>query len=176
MGINREQLRGMQVLVLGAGGLARAVIVGLLDCGANITVFNRNRDRAELLVGELNSNRFNKADASGSVSIGSAEKLAAGGFGIVINCTPVGMAGGSAPSESPLPASFPLDENVTVFETVYTPARTPLVQEGEARGARVVFGADLFVKQAAMQFEKWTGAAAPVRLFQELLARPGVGA
>jgi 3-dehydroquinate dehydratase / shikimate dehydrogenase len=157
MHISREQLSGQRVLVLGAGGLARAVLVGLLDCATSVTVFNRNRDRAELLVAELNAN----ASTQKQLTVASEPALSAGEFDMVINCTPVGMAGGSAPTESPLPASVILNDDVTVFETVYTPARTPLVQEAEARGARVIFGVDMFVKQAAMQFERWCGVPLP---------------
>ena len=64
-----------------------------------------------------------------------------------------------------------LDDRVTVFDTVYTPARTPLIREAEARGARVVTGMDMFIGQAARQFALWTGKAAPVEVFRELLRR-----
>jgi shikimate 5-dehydrogenase len=67
------------------------------------------------------------------------------------------MSTGPDPDGSPLPDAAALDETVTVFDTVYDPVRTPLIREAEARGARTVTGRDMFVRQAGMQFELWTG-------------------
>ena len=80
--------------------------------------------------------------------------------------SPVGMAGGSAPDASPLPDTVPLDESTTVFDTVYVPARTPLLRRAEASGARAISGLDLFLRQAAMQFLVWTGHEAPIDAFR----------
>ncbi len=149
MRIDRSSLRDTTVTVLGAGGAARAVVVGLTDAGANVRVVNRDMNKAERLMKELGVR-----EAAGSTS------------DVIINCTPVGMAGGPDPDGLPLQLAdgeaIELDYSMTVFDTVYTPQRTPLIAEAESRGARVVTGVDMFQRQAAMQFELWTGAPAPL--------------
>jgi 3-dehydroquinate dehydratase/shikimate dehydrogenase len=138
-----------RVAVLGAGGVARAVVAGLVADGAEVTVCGRTPARARAL-----------AEAFGAASA-TPEALATGGFDVFVNCTPLGMEGGPAPDASPLPDDVPLDDTVTVFDTVYTPERTPLIRDAEARGARVITGLDMFMRQAALQFETWTGAPPP---------------
>lgn len=170
MGIDQKGLAGTKIAVIGAGGVARAIVIGLVDAGALVTVFNRNQERARRLIEDATA----RNDAGGqapSVSIGSFDSMARSGFEVFINCTPIGMTGGPAPYVSPLPADVRLDENVTVFDTVYTPARTPLIAEAEARGARVISGIEMFVRQAAMQFERWTGTAAPMQVIKNALRR-----
>ena len=81
------------------------------------------------------------------------------------------MAGGPAPARSPLPAGVELDGSVTVFDTVYTPSRTPLIIQAESRGARTLCGRAMFLRQAAMQCERWTGKNAPVEVFERQLAK-----
>jgi shikimate 5-dehydrogenase len=145
-----------------AGGVAG----GLLDAGASVVVFNRNEDRARAMVDRLKQ-AF--SDADGCIVLGKSDALACGCFPVFINCTPVGMAGGPAPDESPLPNDVPLNDEVTVMDTVYAPVRTPLVQEAESRGARVITGVEMFLKQAALQFEMWTGKAAPMAVFRDAM-------
>jgi 3-dehydroquinate dehydratase/shikimate dehydrogenase len=173
MGINQEQLSTKRVALLGAGGAARAVAVGLLDAGATVVVFNRNRERAERLVRSLSGREA--ASGGGKIVAGEPEELACGCFHVFINCTPLGMAGGPAPDESPLPPEVKLDDSVTVMDTVYNPARTPLIQEAESRGARVIPGMEMFVRQAALQFERWTGKAAPGELFARMMRGDAAG-
>jgi shikimate 5-dehydrogenase len=156
MGILGTKLAGRRVAVLGAGGVARAVVVGLALEGAQVVVVNRTRERAEAMVHELESAGL--TSGKGGIEIGSPEMLSSGGFQIIINCTPIGMDGGPDPDGSPLPDDMPLDDSVTVFDTVYAPARTPLIQEAQARGARTITGIEMFLKQATMQFETWTGS------------------
>ncbi|MHC5112841.1 MAG: type I 3-dehydroquinate dehydratase [Planctomycetota bacterium] len=150
---------GSRIAVLGAGGVARAVAGGLADAGMRVTVFNRTADRAAALADDLGA----------GIEAAGLDELA-GGFDAYVNCTPVGMEGGPDPDGSPLPESVTLDECATVFDTVYTPARTPLVRKAEARGSRVVSGAEMFVRQAAAQFAMWTGQAGPLALFRETLS------
>jgi 3-dehydroquinate dehydratase/shikimate dehydrogenase len=137
-----------KVVVLGAGGVARAVVAGLVSAGAEVVVVNRTRARAEAL-----------AEAIGGVTVGSMDDLA--DADTFINCTSVGMEGGPDPEGLPLPDDVPLDDTKTVFDTVYTPERTPLIARAEAAGARVVLGTAMFRLQAALQFELWTGKALP---------------
>ena len=163
MGITREELSGKQVAVLGAGGVARAVVVDLADAGAKVVVFNRTRENADRMVAELD-------DGEGRITSGDFSELACGCFHAFVNCTPVGMVGGPAPDESPLPDEVELHDGVTVFDTVYTPPRTPLIAEAEARGARVVSGVNMFLGQAKRQFELWTGEPVPEGTFESVLS------
>ncbi|MCI0363336.1 MAG: type I 3-dehydroquinate dehydratase [Phycisphaerales bacterium] len=173
MSIDNKQLPGKRIAVIGAGGVARAVVAGLSDLGATVVVFNRTAERAERLAADFNQ-RWTSIGAPAKVVVGKSDSLACGCFDVFINCTSIGMAGGPAPDESPLPDDVPLDDRVTVFDTVYAPAgrvggRSPLIQEAAARGAKVITGVDMFIRQAAMQFEKWTGKPAPMEILRQSL-------
>ncbi len=165
MEIQRAKLDGRRVAVLGAGGVARAVVAALCDAGASVVIFNRTKDRAETLAAQQQAATVGRA----GIDVGDVDALAqgsAGRFQIYINCTSLGMAGGPGADQSPLPDNAPLDEDTTVFDTVYTPGRTPLIRHAEARGARTIFGLEMFLAQAAMQFEHWTGKAGPMDVFR----------
>ncbi|MCH8211880.1 MAG: type I 3-dehydroquinate dehydratase [Planctomycetes bacterium] len=171
MEIQRAELDGRRVAVLGAGGVARAVVTALCDAGASVVIFNRTKDRAETLVAQQKAATVGRA----GIDVGDVDALAqgsAGRFQIYINCTSLGMAGGPGADQSPLPDNAPLDEDTTVFDTVYTPCRTPLIRHSEARGARTIFGVEMFLAQAAMQFEHWTGKPAPMDVFRKAVEGP----
>jgi 3-dehydroquinate dehydratase/shikimate dehydrogenase len=163
MGIAREELPSKRIAILGAGGVARAIAAGLLDAGAKVVVFNRSEAKVAQLVKDLAG--FAGSD-SARLAVGKPDSISCGCFHAFVNCTPVGMAGGPDPQGSPLPDDVPLNGEVTVMDTVYAPARTPLIQEAEARGARFKTGVDMFVEQAAAQFEIWTGNPAPLDVFK----------
>lgn len=174
MGIGAKDLGEKRIAVIGAGGVARAVVAGLSDAGATMVIFNRRHERAEQLAAEFNG-RWTAAGRTAKVVAGKMNSLACGCFHVFINCTPVGMAGTEAEGESPLyvPGAddVPLNDEVVVFDTVYTPERTPLIQEAESRGAKVITGMEMFLRQAAMQFEMWTGKAAPIEVFNKALMK-----
>ncbi|MEM1424533.1 MAG: hypothetical protein AAGH64_11090, partial [Planctomycetota bacterium] len=162
-------LGGKRVLVIGAGGAARAACVACT--GAAVFVANRTHAKAETLASETGST----AVAMGAVGDG--------GFDAVVHCTPTGMAGGPAPEESPVDGSV-LDAwasggGCVVFDTVYTPARTPLVRMAEERSLGIIPGLAMFVEQARAQSVLWTGTDAPsgvmMRIAQEVLASPPGG-
>ena len=143
-----------RVAVLGAGGAARAVVESLSRAGLAVTVFNRTQARAQALAAEF------QVEAAG------LDTLRGGDFSIIVNCTPVGMTGGPAPHESPLPDAVKVGDGDIVFDTVYTPRRTPLIERAQEQGATVVTGIDMFLRQAALQFEMWTGHPAPLDVFE----------
>ncbi len=162
MGVTAPGLAGKRVAVLGAGGMARAAVAALGDAGATVVVFNRTQGRAEALAAEFNNR-------PGRVAAGAPDAIACGCFEVFINCTLVGMQGGPAAGRSPLPGEVPLNEKVTVLDTVYAPRRTSLLKQAELAGARTISGLEVFLRQAALQFERWTGKPAPLEVFKRAI-------
>jgi len=140
----RITLTDAKILVLGAGGAARAAVFGLKDRGAQISILNRSLAAAHKLARSAKARTIKRADL---------KKLE---FDVIINATPVGMGN---TKDSPLNA----DEIKAkyVFDMVYDPAETRLLQLAKERGAEVIPGSEMFVHQAARQFEIWTGKPAP---------------
>jgi shikimate dehydrogenase len=162
MGITRAELREKRIAVLGAGGVARAVAVGLAHEGARVVVFNRNEDRARRMCEHLKETAARARDvgASGAAAesmivAGRLSEMGCGCFHAFVNCTPVGMDGGPDPQGNPLADDVPLDDTITVMDTVYTPRETPLLRESRSRGARTVDGWAMFMRQAERQFRLW---------------------
>jgi 3-dehydroquinate dehydratase/shikimate dehydrogenase len=141
----RLTLKGAKVLVLGAGGVARAAVFGLRDKGAEVHILNRTPESAQKLAREAGAKTI-KRDA-----------VAKAAFDVVINATPVGMAGNKT-------AALLGPEDLTcklVFDLVYNPLETPLLTAARAKGIAVIQGVEMFVQQGARQFEIWTGKPAP---------------
>ena len=140
----RITIDGAKILVLGAGGAARAAVYGLKERGAEVYVLNRSLAAAQKLARSARARTLKRPDL---------KKLS---FDVIINATPVGM--GNA-QESPLNQ----DEIKAryVFEMIYDPPETRLMKLARAAGAEVIPGVEMFVHQAARQFEIWTGKPAP---------------
>src|SRR5207302_5656120 len=124
--------------------------------GALVTIANRTADRAQTLAQEIGC-RHVEWTARHSVLCD-----------MVVNCTSVGMH--PHVDESPLHPSY-LKPGLIVFDTVYTPEQTLLVKEARDRGCHVITGVELFIRQAALQFELFTGREAPVDLMRKVLKR-----
>ncbi len=156
-----EPLAGRRVAVLGAGGVARAVVAGCLDAGMAVTVFNRTATRAAALIDDL-------ARPGDELVLGDAD-AAGQTFDVIVNATSLGMAGGPGADLSPLTETG-LEAGVTdatiVFDTVYTPRVTPMLTDAAARGARIVTGDRMFLAQAARQCAMWTREAPPESVFR----------
>jgi 3-dehydroquinate dehydratase/shikimate dehydrogenase len=144
------------VLVIGAGGIARAVAHAVHKSGGTVYVANRTLDRAQRLAGEISAE---------ALDWNARHKE---GCEIVFNCTPVGMHPNL--DDSPVHPSF-LKPGMTVIDAVYTPETTLLIREARTRGCQTVTGVDLFVRQAALQFRHFTGKDAPVELMFEVVRR-----
>jgi len=141
----RLSLRGAKVLVLGAGGAARAAVFGLRDKGAEVFILNRTSETAQKL-----------ARQSGSKTI-KKDAVAKTPFDVIINATPIGMAGIKA-----LQLLEAKDLNTKlVFDLVYNPVETPLLRMARQKGIPIVTGVEMFVQQGARQFEIFTGKPAP---------------
>jgi 3-dehydroquinate dehydratase/shikimate dehydrogenase len=140
----RIALDGAKILVLGAGGAARAAVFGLKERGSEVFILNRSAVPAQKLARRAHARTIKRADL---------KKLS---FDVIINATPVGMGNGK---------ESPLNENEInaryLFEMIYDPPETRLMKLAQARGAQVIPGIEMFVHQAARQFEIWTGKPAP---------------
>ncbi len=141
----RTTLRGAKVLVLGAGGSARAAVFGLKDKGAEVFILNRTLETAQKLARQAGAKAL-KREALGKTP-----------FDIVINATPVGMAGNAA---EPLLGPAELKTKL-VFDLVYNPLETPLIRMARQQNIPFITGVEMFVQQGARQFEIWTGKPAP---------------
>jgi 3-dehydroquinate dehydratase/shikimate dehydrogenase len=137
---------GLRVLLLGAGGVARAAAMGFAAAGAQVSVWARRPAAAAALAAHVGGQVH-------SVLAGDAT------FDVVVHCTPVGMAS----TQGALP--FRLDglrPSCLVFDTIYRPAQTPLLCKARAAGHPTLNGLDMFMRQAAAQFARFTGVTAPV--------------
>jgi 3-dehydroquinate dehydratase/shikimate dehydrogenase len=141
----RLGLRGAKILVLGAGGAARAAVFGLRDKGAEVFILNRTSETAQKL-----------ARQSGSKTI-KKDAVAKTSFDVIVNATPIGMAGIKAPQ---LLEAKDLNTKL-VFDLVYNPLETPLLRLARQKGIPIVTGIEMFVQQGARQFEIFTGKPAP---------------
>ena len=141
----RMSLRGAKALVLGAGGAARAAVFGLRDKGADVFILNRTAETAQKL-----------AKQSGSKTI-KKEALAKTPFDVIINATPIGMAGQKG---AQLLEAKDLNTKL-VFDLVYNPVETPLLRLARQQSIPIITGVEMFVQQGARQFEIWTGKPAP---------------
>ncbi len=149
-------LHDKAVLVLGAGGVARAVTHALHHEGALVTITNRTPERGLKLAEEVGCRNIDWAARHSVIC------------DVLINCTSVGMHPNL--DEMPVHPSF-LKPGLTVFDTVYTPETTLLVKEARDRGCAVVTGVELFVRQAALQFQLFTGRTAPLELMRKVVKR-----
>ncbi len=140
----RLAIEKAKVLVLGAGGAARAAVFGLKERGAEVWILNRTSLKAQKLARQAKARTIKRADL---------RKIA---FDVIINATPVGMGN---TRDCPLK-----DDEIqarVVFDMVYDPVETHLLQVARAKGIAVIPGVEMFVQQAARQFEIWTGKPAP---------------
>jgi 3-dehydroquinate dehydratase / shikimate dehydrogenase len=140
----RLSIEKAKVLVLGAGGAARAAVFGLKERGAEVWILNRTSVKAQKLARQAKARTIKRAD------------LRKNAFDVIINATPVGMGN---TRDCPLK-----DDEIqarVVFDMVYDPVETHLLQVARAKGIAVIPGVEMFVQQAARQFEIWTGKPAP---------------
>jgi len=133
---------GKRVLVLGAGGAARAAVWALVREGAEVAVWNRTALRAEHLCAEL-----------GGAPTATPDQ---GTYELIVNVSAAGLHGEDPFAELPLsPAGFVADQ--TVVDLVYGERPSPLLAEAEAAGASVVDGIEVLVRQGALSLQIWTG-------------------
>jgi shikimate dehydrogenase len=164
LGALGEVPAGTRALVLGAGGSARAAVWALREAGAEVTIWNRTRAKAEGLAQE-----FGAVAAPANADW----RMASEDFGLVLNATTVGLAEANAATHGRAHAGTDLkalpvgadalSERHVVVDLVYGSNPTSLVAIAESRGARVVDGLDVLVHQGAASLRIWTGAEPPLQ-------------
>jgi 3-dehydroquinate dehydratase/shikimate dehydrogenase len=136
-----------QVMILGAGGVARAIAFGLMRRGAMVTITNRHDERATRLAEEVGCRTINWSMRGTNPA------------DVIINATPVGMHPNV--DDTPLPAAAFARAGTVAFDTIYHPENTMMVKLARERGCHTVTGVDMFLRQAAVQFKLYTGQEAP---------------
>ena len=141
----RLKLQGARIVVLGAGGAARAAVFGLVEQGAEVFIVNIVHEDAVKLAKQAKAKALKR------------DLFAKAAFDVLINATPCGMEG----NKQPLPITEKELNASLVFDMVYNPMETPLLKLAKERGIPVISGMEMFVQQGARQFEIWTGKPAP---------------
>jgi 3-dehydroquinate dehydratase/shikimate dehydrogenase len=151
----RIKLRGSRVLIVGAGGAARAVAFALAQAGAEVFVTARRNQRAKHLARAVGGEAVERAAVRSMT------------FDAIVNATPVGM--------HPFVARSPLEADELncrlVFDIIYRPQATKLLQMAARRGIQTVSGVEMFVAQGAEQWKIWIGDQAPVRAMRRAVLR-----
>jgi 3-dehydroquinate dehydratase/shikimate dehydrogenase len=152
----RKAMAGKSALLLGAGGVARAIAYGLARRNVKVLLAARHRQRSEKL-GQLVRGQVIDWDMRHSVKPD-----------ILINCTPVGMHPNV--DESPYDGRY-LRRSMIVFDTVYNPEQTLLIKEARELPATVLTGVEMFIRQAAHQYRYFTHSDPPVKVMRDALRR-----
>jgi 3-dehydroquinate dehydratase / shikimate dehydrogenase len=150
------QMNQLLVMILGAGGAARAIAFGLHHLGAHVTITSRNDERSAKLAAAVECKYVGWQGRHNVLC------------DVLINCTPVGMHPNV--DESPIHASY-LKPGLSVFDTVYNPENTMLIREARTRGCHVISGVDMFIRQAAQQLEWFTNRRPDLEMMREIMRK-----
>jgi shikimate dehydrogenase len=159
---NGVALKGRKVVLLGAGGAARAIAYAVAKEADELAVLNRTVKDAQALA-RLVEKAANKRIVAASIE---PEDIDANlqDSDILINATSVGMK--PHPEQTPVPIEL-LRSNLAVMDIVYNPLETKLARDAKALGAKVVSGVEMLIYQGAASFEIWTGKSAPVEVMRK---------
>ncbi len=161
-------LEGKRVLFLGAGGAVRAVAFAMVELAgvASLTILGRTASRVESLADDLRVHSHVEI-GTGPLSEGLAQTVAE--HDVIINGTPTGMYPSSI--DETLVTAEMLRPDQVVFDMVYRPLRTRLLQEAQQAGCRTIEGIEMLLNQAVLQFELWTGVTAPYAAMRQAVVR-----
>ena len=151
MAIEKSDLKDIAVTIIGAGGAARAVVAGLTNAGAKVTIYNRTIEKADALAAEFGCQ---------SAPLHTLSRINAK---IVANCTSIGMHPNV--NATAIPPQY-LKPDMVVFDTVYNPVQTLLLKNAAQLGAKTISGIEMFIRQAMMQFKLFTGQNANPELMR----------
>lgn len=152
----KTPLAGHSALVLGAGGVARALVYGLKRRRADVVITSRKLEKAERLAQEMDARAI------------PWEQRHLTKVEVIVNCTPVGMHPNV--DETPYDARY-FRPNSIVFDTVYNPEQTLFFKQARERRCQVISGAEMFLGQAALQFKHFTGVEPPLAVLEESFRR-----
>ena len=155
---------GKRVVLLGAGGVAKAASFALAGVGVkSLAITDVIGERAQALASSLGL-----LGVETNILDGESESLEAALWkcDLVVNCTPVGMKHGATEGQSPLEARL-IPKEALVYDVVYNPIETPLLLAAKKAGARTLGGLAMLVYQGAAAFELWTGKKAPIDIMFE---------
>ena len=152
------KIKGKNVLLLGAGGAARAIAFTLATEGANVTIANRTPERAISLAKDVGS--VGKINASDLTDLKNLVKNS----DILINSTAIGMFPNVGET---LVTSDIMHSDLVVFDIVYNPLNTRLLREAKTAGAKTIDGVKMLVYQGAEAFKIWTGKIPPVDIMEK---------
>ncbi len=159
-----NNLKGLNALIIGAGGVARAILYGLIENNVNVTVTNRNTDKAESLIEDLKK-QFKVKPECNIIRL-SDVKNEISKFQIIINATPVGMTPNM--NETPVNTDY-LTSKMLVFDTVYNPLETILIKKAKRIGCQVIEGYRMLVKQGVLAFKIWTSLQPPAEDMERIV-------
>jgi shikimate dehydrogenase len=151
----RTQINGKKVYLLGAGGAARAILCGLIQEGAKVTIYNRTFEHAQKLAEEFNCEAKELSEIDSNCDV-------------IINTTPVGMWPNT--NESPIEERF-LKKGMIVFDTVYNPLETNLIKYAKRKDCKTILGVEMFLNQAYTQFELFFLEKPPKELMRKVLLK-----
>jgi shikimate dehydrogenase len=167
----RADVRGAGVVLVGAGGAARAVAHAALAAGcASLVVANRTLTRAQSLRRSL-LRRFPRAEIVAVAAAGPLFARTVAESGVVVNATPLG---GRPSDPLPVPSSA-LRPGQVVVDIVYRPRQTPLLEAARAAGARTVDGLGMLLHQGALALQLWTGREPPLSAMRRALGGAAEG-
>jgi shikimate dehydrogenase len=157
----RIDIQGRKVIIIGAGGAARAISFALMHSGANLYIHNRSSERAAILVEDLTRSSGRRVESSTLERRSLKKSLEYADM--LVNTTSIGMT--PTDNETPVPPEF-LRAGLIVFDVVYNPLKTRLIRDADIAGATTISGIDMLVFQGADAFEKFTGKEAPLELMR----------
>jgi shikimate dehydrogenase len=158
---NGVVLSEKKVLLLGAGGAAKAIAFSLAKEVGELTILNRTAEKAKELAETL-GRMFNKKVVGGGLSSDAIAKNLRDSD-ILINATSVGMKPNLTQS---LVAPQWLKSDLAVMDIVYNPVETKLAKDAKAAGAKVISGVEMLIYQGVASFEIWTGCSAPIEIMR----------
>jgi shikimate dehydrogenase len=159
-------LKGKKVVLLGAGGAARAIAFSLANAGAEISIANRTVSKARTLSKEI-ERKLGVSVKSLGLSRPELTK-AISGADVLINATTVGM---HPKVNQTLVTADMMHRGLVVNDIVYKPPETRLLREAKLAGAKTVGGLGMLVHQGALSFEIWTGRRAPIKVMEDAVRR-----
>jgi len=159
-------LEGKRVLILGAGGASRAIAFTLARFAAldSLVILDINEPVMLALAADLRAGTTAPVETAYLDDCSIAKQLPEAD--IIINCSPVGMQPNV--TATLVPAGL-FNKDQVVFDVVYTPLETRLLREAAAQGCKVISGVEMFINQAVLQFERFTGETAPVEVMRQVV-------